>query len=139
MAAGLSLLDYTQCIKYAFIEESRMLRTGTTLALEVAVLDGAATGAITDSITDCDGVRNINIHAAVGADTLGTAASATVQYSPSDVDDVWIDAGLTLASDTAANGVTTGTPVTSLLARRIRVVLDTAPVSGDVTFYVIGS
>ena len=134
-----SQLDYAQCIKGAYIDESEMLRAGNALALEVSVQDAAATGAIIDSVVDSDGVRNINIHSVVGADNLSQAASAKVQYSPSDVDDIWIDTSILLASATASNTVSSGTAVSTLLARRIRLYLITQPVAGDVTFYLIGN
>lgn len=132
-------LDYPQCIKGSYIGESQMLRTGNALALEVSIQDGATIGAITDSVVDVDGTRNLNIHALVGADTLSTAAVAKIQYSPSDTDSIWIDTGLTLTSGTTPASVSSGTAISTLLARRIRLYLNTAPVDGDVTFYVVGN
>jgi hypothetical protein len=135
----MSDLDFAQCIKGSYIDESGMLRTGNALALEVSIQVGASTGAILDSPTDCDGVRNINLHSLVGTSNLSQAASAKVQYSPSDTDDIWIDVGMSLASATGQNTVSTSTAVSSLLARRVRLYLSTAPVGGDVTYYLIGN
>lgn len=135
----MSNLDYTQCIKGAYIDESEMLRSGNALALEVSIQAGAATGAIIDSVVDCDGVKSLNMHALVGSSPLSVAAAAKVQYSPSDTDNIWIDSALTVTSATASAAVSSGTQINTLLARRIRLQLDTAPVGGDVTFYILGN
>lgn len=132
-------LDYTQVIKHSFSETSNSLRAGFPIQLEVNIQPGSSTGAISDSTIDCHGVRNLNLVCLVGASALSGAASASIQYSPSDDDAVWLSAGLSLASPTAAASAVAGTQITNLLARRIRLVSNSAPTGGDVTYYIVGS
>lgn len=139
MSNSISQLDYPQVIRSSFIDDANALRTGSPIAIEVNVQPGASTGAVTASIISCPGTRNLNLIALVGASGLATAASATLQYSPSDEDAVWINTSVTLNSATAAAATTAATQITNLLARRVQLVLNTAPSGGDVTFYVIGS
>lgn len=139
MSNRFSQLDYPQVLRGSYIEDAYALRTGAPIQLEVNVQAGATTGAVTASITFCPGTRNLNLISLVGSSALSTAASATLQFSPSDDDAVWINSSLSQPSATAAASVSSGTQITNLLARRVQLVLNTAPVGGDVTFYIIGS
>lgn len=132
-------LDYAQTLKGAYQESSQALRTGAPIALEINIQPGASTGAIVASVLACPGTRNLNLVALVGASGLSGAASASLEYSPSDDDAVWLSTSVSLASTTAVASTTSGTQQTNLLARRIRLVLGSAPTGGDVTYYVIGS
>jgi hypothetical protein len=85
----------------------------------------------------CEGKKSFQLYAKSLA-ALGGAAQAKIEVSPADSGDVWFDMSLSLTSSTSLNAVVASS-VGNQLARRIRVSLVTAPVGGNVDYYLIMS
>lgn len=84
-------------------------------------------------------ISQINLIVHTTATLVATDPLFTLQLSPSDTADVWVDTALTVVPSGTDEAVVAGTPLATNLYRRARVMLTfTDYTSGTVTLYVNG-
>lgn len=95
-----------------------------------------------DAITaamDASGVSAINLHVKTLSNITATGLSFKVQYSPATDGDFWLDTTVTVTPNNTAGYVVSGTALTTLLAKRVRVIIDfTAFTAGSVQVVMLG-
>lgn len=95
-----------------------------------------------DAITaamDASGVSAINLHVKTLSNITATGLSFKVQYSPATDGDFWLDTTVTVTPNNTAGNVVSGTALTTLLAKRVRVIIDfTAFTAGSVQVVMLG-
>lgn len=153
-----TLLSADRVIKNAYDEATQALKTipasSTSFEIELSAADGdnvqtipkdintkvslttSSTGVVVP-VMSAVGIKSINVVTNTTS-TLTGPQVLTLQYSPSDSDDVWISTSLTV-TPSGTNGVAVaGTALTSLVARRVRVSIAAAISSGTFDVYVVG-
>lgn len=158
MANNLSQLDANQCIRSAYDDTSNTLRTSLpalTTEIELDATDGdsvisytlntqqqatgidnSATGTVLAEF-DITGLKNFNLYTKTTTAIVG-AQLLTVEVSPTDSGDVWVDTSLTITPSTTLNVVVAGTTETNVVARRARVKTAAAITSGVYDLYLVG-
>jgi hypothetical protein len=153
-----SLLDAPQIVKRAFDEANDAIRVevgiGTSFGLNLSADSGdsitsipqvlenkvsvtsANTGTIVPAATAI-GLKSFNLFTKTTSPLVG-AQVCTLQVSPSDSDDVWIDTTLTITPSGTNNTVVMGTVASNIIARRIRVNIAAAITSGTFDIYLVG-
>ena len=89
------------------------LITGATVAQEICALD----------------VSSINLHVKTLTAVTATTPLLTLQYSPASSGDFWIATTVTAIPSASAGTIVSGTAISNLLAKRVRVVLTFAAFS----------
>lgn len=107
---------------------------------KTTVPNGTATGTIVVPAFACVGMKVFNLVTNTTVDLTATTPLVTLEWSPSDTDNVWLTTGVTATPATlASTGAVAGTAVTSSLARRLRVKFSQAAYSaGSFDVYVLG-
>lgn len=99
----------------------------------------AVTGATIGTVSDAAGISTINLHVKSLTAVVASGLSIKVQYSPTTAGDVWIDSTLTVVPSATIDTLVSGTAVTTLLARRVRIVSTlTTFTSGTIQVSVLG-
>jgi len=154
---NISLLDTGQLVKRVFDSDNDSVRItlaeATGIAIELSAADGdnidvkglststkasltsASTGTIV-AATDCNGIKSFQLYTNTTSTIVG-AQVCTVQISPSDTDDVWIDTALTVTPSDTLSVVVMGTALTNIVARRVRVKIAAAITSGTFDIYLV--
>lgn len=152
-----SLLDQQMILQRSFDESNDALRVevgvGTSFALNISADSGdsvtsipsvvenkasitsANTGTVMSS-SPCIGMKSFNLYTNTTS-TITGAQACTLQVSPSDTDDVWINTTLTITPSTTASTVVVGTVNTAIVARRMRVNIAAAISSGTFDLYLV--
>jgi hypothetical protein len=91
-----------------------------------ASLTSASSGTVLGPVS-CVGMKSFNLYTNTTS-TITGAQALTVQVSPSDTDNVWINTTLTATESTVNGTVIAGTNNTSITGRRVQVVI-AAPIS----------
>lgn len=152
-----SLLDSPQIIKRVFDGTNDSIRVnlgdvnGLSMSLSAASgdsvvnhpdsltakvsLTSASTGTVLPA-QSCVGMKSFNLFTNTTATLVG-AQTCTLQISPSDTDDVWIDTSLTITESTTANTVVAGTASSAIVARRCRVKIASTITSGTFDLYLV--
>lgn len=152
-----SLLDAPQIIKRAFDEANDAIRvevgSGTAFGINLnadsgdsvtsvpslvevkASITNANTGTIVPA-TACLGIKSFNLYTNTTATIVG-AQVCTLQISPSDSDNVWIDTTLTVTPSLISGTVISGTTNSTIVARRCRVKIAAAITSGTFDIYLV--
>lgn len=126
--------------------------SSTSFAIELSAADGDSVQNIPkdinskSSITTESGtvvaafevksIKTINLYSNTTIN-ITTPNLLTLQVSPSDTDDVWVDTALTLIPNSTAGTVVVGTPL-SIVARRARVITAAGNLDGAYDLYVVG-
>lgn len=100
-----------------------------------ASLTSASTGVVI-AAASCVGMKTFNLYTNTTATLVG-AQVCTLQVSPSDTDDVWIDTSLTVTESTTSGTVVAGTANSSIVARRCRVKIASTVISGTFDLYLV--
>lgn len=152
-----SLLDSGQIIKQIYSDADAAIKiipsSNTTFGIELDASDGdnvatkglssstkvsitnANTGVIVPAAS-CDGYKSFNIYTKTTSAITGSQA-CTLEYSPSDTDDVWFASTVT-ATPSGSNGVgVAGTPSNAIVARRVRVSIAAAISTGTFDLYLV--
>lgn len=153
-----NLLDANQVIKQVYDPATESLKTtpsgATTFSVELDAADGDSVSSFAASLSDsatitpsstgtviaeqtCVGFNLAKLYAKSLA-ILSQQAVFRLDVSPSDSEDIWFQTSTTLTASASANAVVASSDAT-IIARRIRVVLTTAPVGGNVDLYLVAS
>lgn len=152
-----SLLDSPQIIKRCFDGTNDSVRVnlgdinGLSVSLSAATgdsiinhpdniavkasLTSASTGVVI-AATSCVGMKTFNLYTNTTATIVG-AQACTLQVSPSDTDNVWIDTSLTVTESTVSGTVIAGTINSAIVARRCRVSIASTITSGTFDLYLV--
>lgn len=152
-----SKLDFPQILKKVFDEDTKAFKTipsaessfavaldanedsiatkGLDFSQTVSGVDNTVTANVIDEI-NVQGAKSINIYSKT-LTTITGAKTLTVQISPVEAGDVWVDTALTITPDLTVGNVIVGT-VLEIVAKRARVVSNGAITSGTYDLYFIG-
>lgn len=154
---SITQLDPIQAVKRCYSEASDAIRTipaeATSFQIEVSADDGDSviavpkvvsgsadiTSASTGTIIaeqGCVGIKSVAIYSKTTA-TITGPQTCVVQVSPADAGDVWINTAASVTPSANSGEVSVSGPV-SIVARRIRVVMDVAITSGTASIYLVG-
>lgn len=155
--SNISQLDSGQIIKRIVDVSNDAIRTvpaeTTAFAIEIDATDGdtieswnkslsdkvsltsASTGVVL-AARESKGISSINLHTKTTSTIVG-AQVCTLQYSPHDSDDIWINTSVTVTPDLTNGVVVSGTAITNLLARRVRVSIAAGITSGTFDLYLM--
>ena len=100
-----------------------------------ASLTNASTGTVIGPVS-CVGMKSFQLYTNTTATIVG-AQALTVQVSPSDTDNVWINTTLTATESTTAGTVVMGTENSAIVGRRVQVVIAGAITSGTFDAYLV--
>ena len=99
----------------------------------------SATSATTGSViaaASCVGMHTFNVFTKTTS-TITDPRLLTLEFSPHDSDDVWKATALTITPDATNAVVVMGTPLTGVVARRVRVVTASAITAGTYDAYLV--
>lgn len=151
-----SLLDSPQIIKRVFDASNDSVRvnlgdinglsfnlsaTGDTIGVQgvststKVSLDNTSTGVVLGPVS-CVGMKSFQLYTNTTATLVG-AQALTVQVSPSDTDNVWINTSLTATESTVAATVIMGTENSAIVGRRVRVSIASTITSGTFDCYLV--
>lgn len=95
----------------------------------------ANTGVVVPAFS-CVGMKSFNLYTNTTSTIVG-AQVCTLEVSPHDTDNVWINSGVTITPSTTSGVVVMGTASSSIVARRARVSTAAAITSGTYDLYVV--
>lgn len=98
-------------------------------------LTSASTGTVIGPVS-CAGMKSFNLYTNTTS-TITGAQALTLLISPSDTDNVWIAATLTVTESTTNAVVVKGTTETDVVARRVRVDIAAAISTGTFDAYLV--
>ena len=94
----------------------------------------ASNGTVLDAVS-CAGMKSFNLYTNTTSTLTGPQA-CTLQISPSDIDDVWINATCTVTPSGTLSTVVKGTTEIDIVARRARVVIASSISTGTFDLYL---